>query len=384
MGFLSRLFKHKTKEYVEYEDTFESALDYMGNRIHNRDARKKYIEAQIEQMKTASDEIDMLNREYDSITAKLNDMDEIERLPDEMKEPLLEVCRKINALEEESNRFLQRESKMTDADYNKMSRLEDYMPKAYDDLFEAEEYQKKIKSDLYHIEGEKQAFYYRREELATILDNVKWIFITAVVAAVLCMGMLLALYLLLDWDVKLGLIIAVAAVAVTFTALSVKANDMQRESIRVEKSIVKLINLHNSVKIRYVNNTNLLDYLYTKYNVSQSKELKKLWDVYVVEKQEREKQMRAQEDLPLYKQDLVKLLSRVHISDPLVWLHQVDAILDHSEMVELRHNMILARQQVRGRIDENKRYGEMAHDDLRELMAKHPQYATEIMKMLEE
>ena len=45
--------------------------------------------------------------------------------------------------------------------------------------------------------------------------------------------------------------------------------------------------LQNRVKIRYVNNTNLLDYLYMKYQVSSGKELKVLWDKYKVEKEER-------------------------------------------------------------------------------------------------
>ena len=386
MGFFSRLFSHKNKEreFVRRENEYEGALEYLGSRIHNKEARTKYIEGCINQMKLSSDEIDSLNREYDSITARLNDMDEIDRLPAEMREPLLEICKMIVKLEAESKEYFQYERKMTESDYNKMEKLEPDMPKAYEDLIEAEEFQKKIKSDLYHLEGEKQAFFYRRAEIEDMTANVRVVFYITIVALVLCVILLLVLYFAFDWSVKLGVMIATVAAMISFTALFARGTDMQREAVRIEKSIVKLINLHNSVKIRYVNNTNLLDYLYVKYKVDSARELKGLWDLYVVEKAEREKMERAREELPLYKKDLVNLLGKMHISDPVIWIHQLEAIMDKSEMVELRHSYIMARQAIRGRIDENKRYGELAHDELTQIMNKYPVYATEIMKMLDE
>ena len=68
----------------------------------------------------------------------------------------------------------------------------------------------------------------------------------------------------------------------------VKHTEAKRELKRVELSINKIILLQNRVKIRYVNNTNLLDYLYLKYDVTSAEELEKAWNLYYQEKEERE------------------------------------------------------------------------------------------------
>ena len=69
-----------------------------------------------------------------------------------------------------------------------------------------------------------------------------------------------------ELDVTLGYLIAVLVSAVALTLVYVKHGDSQRELVRVNKAMNKIVLLQNTVKIRYVNNTNLLEYLYMKYN----------------------------------------------------------------------------------------------------------------------
>ena len=45
-----------------------------------------------------------------------------------------------------------------------------------------------------------------------------------------------------------------------------KYQDAAKEIKKLTKARDKIIVLHNTVKIRYVNNTNLLSYMYTKYD----------------------------------------------------------------------------------------------------------------------
>ena len=98
-------------------------------------------------------------------------------------------------------------------------------------------------------------------------------------------------------DTKMGYLITAGVSAVAITLIYVKHMDARKELRRVETGINKIILLQNKVKIRYVNNTNLLEYLYMKYGVNSSKELTEMWETYKVEKEEREKFRRAELDL---------------------------------------------------------------------------------------
>lgn len=60
--------------------------------------------------------------------------------------------------------------------------------------------------------------------------------------------------------------------------------DAGRELQRVEKTINKIIQLQNKVKIRYVNNCQLMEYLYLKYNTDSAAKLEKQWKMYQDEK----------------------------------------------------------------------------------------------------
>lgn len=128
----------------------------------------------------------------------------------------------------------------------------------------------------------------------------------------------------------------------------------------MEKAINKLILLQNKVKIRYVNNTNLLDYLYAKYNVGSSEDLIRMWEVYQKEKEEREKVRELDMELDALRRELLTILRRYQIRDPEMWLDQVSAIANEKEMVELRHQLILRRQKLRKQMEYNEKLGENA------------------------
>ena len=84
----------------------------------------------------------------------------------------------------------------------------------------------------------------------------------------ICILLLMALQFGFQMNTKLGYLSAAAIGAIAITAIFVKYNDSIKELDRVENGIGRIIRLQNTVKIRYVNNTHLLDYLYMKYNVS--------------------------------------------------------------------------------------------------------------------
>ncbi len=382
MGLWNKLFGGK-KNKAEYESEFDEAQYYQISNFTDDVQRERYIESCLEQMKAASDEIDILNREYDSVTAYLNDTEEIDRLPDHIRNPIQDCAGKLLRLEKEFRNYSSQPNRLSSEDYAWMERLEDEMPEGYEKLKKSEEYHKLIKDDMKRIEGEKQAYYYRKAELKGMLANIKGVFFICMIAAVTCIIMLLILQFGFELDAQIGYILTVGATAVAFTVLFVKNIDMQQEKAKVEKSIGKLIHMHNTVKIRYVNNTNLLEYLYMKYNVDSAKELKEMWEQYVSERAERERFEQTKFDIGFYRDELLQRMRKLHIADPDIWIHQAEALVNRKEMVEIRHGLVERRQSLRKQMEYNKDIAVDAQTKLKDMIRAYPQYANQVLRQLE-
>lgn len=381
MGFWSNLFRGKST--TEYDAQVNEAQYYEVSNFTDDTQRTRYIESCLEQMKAASDEIDLLNREYDSVTAYLNDTDEIERLPEHIRTPIQDCATKLLRLEKEFTNYTSKKDLLSGEDYALMERLEDEMPEGYEKLKKSEEYQKLVKEDMRRIEGEKQAYYYRKAELKGMLANIKGVFFICVVAAITCVIMLLILQFGFELDAQIGYILTAGATAIAFTVLFVKNIDMQQEAAKVEKSIGKLIHMHNTVKIRYVNNTNLLEYLYMKYNVDSSALLKELWDKYVSERAERERFEQTKYDITFYRDELLQHMRKLHIADPDIWIHQAEALVNRKEMVEIRHSLVERRQNLRKQMEYNKDVAVDAQTKLKDMIHAYPKYANQVLQQLE-
>ena len=132
-----------------------------------------------------------------------------------------------------------------------------------------------------------------------------------------------------------------------------------------------------------MNNTHLLEYLYFKYNVSSAAELGKNWKRYEKEKEERRNYQIAVQELGQWHKELVEILRFHKVADPMVWLHQVPALLDKKEMVEVRHSLIIRRQSLRKRMDYNKEViAGKAQAEVKDLVDSYPEYAKEILDIV--
>ena len=398
MGFgtklLSKLFGTGYDEFSDLEmdegleEEFEWDWDHIMEERHlfkmsDEVQRDKYIRSLVEQVKDASTELDKLSAEYNIVTAMLKDMDEIDALPMSEKVELQDSARNILYYEEEAKDYEAKRSAITDAQFRSMERFEENMPKACEDMEEAERYKGLIKDDLRKLEGEKHAYLYRQDELRTDIGNLRGMTIICVFAAVLCVIMLLVLQFGFEMDTQVGYIITCLTAALVITFLYVRYTDATKELKKVEKGINRLILLQNTVKIRYVNNTNLLDYLYTKYNTKSSKELKRVWEMYEIERDQRQQAELNEKELTFYQAELLHKLRKYQLNDVYAWLHNPLAILEHNEMVELRHAHILQRQKLRARMDYNKRLAKEGQDELKEFVRQYPEYANEALNMVE-
>lgn len=388
MGLFKKLIAWKKRNedpVYNIDDWNEVVYDRDDLQINNKEQRQEYVKGCMEQIAEASRELDNLQFEYNMVTSYLKDMEEIEALPEQEMEILKECARKIDVLEVQQSNFLNRERRMTDAKFHEIERIESEVQDGYDKLTEAEEYQDLIKRDLRRLDGEKQAYFYRKNDLKRMIEDTRAMAIVCTTAICICIVLLMVLQFGFHMNAKVGYLAVAALGATAITVIFLKNINSVSELERVEGSITKLINLQNTVKIRYVNNTHLLDYLYLKYNVSSAGELGKTWQLYLEEKEERRKYQLAERELDERQKELLHTLRRYQVQDPIIWLHQTAALLDKKEMVEVRHNLIIRRQSLRRRMDYNKEViAGKAQEEIKDLVEKYPKYAMEIMQMVEQ
>ncbi|MCI5584164.1 MAG: hypothetical protein MR383_01215 [Lachnospiraceae bacterium] len=344
--------------------------------------RQKFIRSCVDQLNTSSGQLEQLSEEYNMVTAYLKDMEEIEALPQSEMECVQENARKIVTYEGARKEYQEKKNRLTERQFSLMENYEDIMPKPYQDIREAEEYRELIKADMTRLEGEKHAYQYRKQELQKDIANARGMVFICLIASCLCLMMLAILQFGFEMNTQIGYILTLGGGAIALTVLYVKYLDFRTQLSRTEKGINKIILLKNTVNIRYVNNTNLLEYYYMKYKVNNGKELLTLWEKYQQEKEERIKDRKNRGELDRHKRELIKVLKRYQLHDPEVWLHQTEALLDKKEMVEIRHNLIERRQKLRVQMEYNKRLAEEAQQEIKKTIEDYPQYREEILSMV--
>lgn len=383
MGLVSWLLEKKRNREESDESWEQLADEWEELNIHNKEERREYLEECLSQMGEATKEIELLAGEYNQVTAYLTDMEQIEQLPDGEYEKLKSICSKMTVLCEERSSFKERKSRMSDEEYKVMLRKEAEVEDGIRKIEEAENYRALIKQDMRRLDGEKSAYRYRRNDLENELVNLKGMAGIILGAIAFCFLLLLILQLGLNYDTKLGYLLAGTLAAIVITVIYFKYADADKELRQVYMALNRLVQLHNTVKIRYVNNTGLLDYLYMKYEVESGAQLKKRWGKYREEKEERRKYRKAEMELDMYEEELLEFLARFNLKYPKRWLNQTAAILDSKEMVEVRHDLIVRRQALRKRMDYNKDIAIKAKEEIMDLAKSYPQYTEEIQRLVD-
>lgn len=383
MGFWKNLFAKK-KIQESPEDDWEQIV-YAREEVDFRseEQRSRYITNCLEQISEASKEINLLMGEYSLVTSYLADMEEIEALEGPDREEVNSIARRLTVLEDEREQYRGRAGRMSDAEYAVLRKHEDEVAEGIKRIKKEEQYNVLVKDDLKRLGRERHAYEYRKEELNTMQMNLRGMAMIFLVALVICLLMLLVLQFGFEMQTEVGYFISLIAAAVAIAVLCVKYIDADRERARVENAINKLILLQNKVKIRYVNNVNLLDYLYMKYNTDSGTKLEKLWQHYQTEKEERKQYAEAEAKSEYYSKQLVERLSNYHVSDPGRWIYQTKALLDKREMVEIRHDLILRRQALRKQLDYNKDVADTAKKEIMDVVGLYPAYAKEILNMVD-
>lgn len=380
--YLSETEKKMASEDSDWDwNTIVSDRTYLN--INDAYQREKYIRSLVEQVKDASTQLDKLSYEYNVVTAVLKDMDELEALPPSEKSRITEIAKKILYYQKEKQEYQNKKSRLTDSQFYRMEQYEDSAPRVYEDMHKAEKYREMIKDDLSRLEGEKHAFQYRKSELKHGMNDCRGMALICMLAMGLLLCMLAIMQFGFEMRTGVGYVITIVAGAIALAVIYARFIDQTKELKRMEKGMNRIILLQNTVKIRYVNNVNLLDYLYLKYNVKSAREWKNLCDIYEEEKRARAINEMNEEELDYQQSELLKLLRNYQLSDARLWLRSPLALYDHREMVEIRHEHIVRRQKLRAQMDYNRRMAKEGEKELRAFIAEYPQHSKEAIAMMD-
>lgn len=344
--------------------------------------REEYVKSCCEVIATTNLDIKTQQVELKQINERLSDLEEIESLPPIDKNKVRASAKKIVALEREELEYERPVRRITETQYRDMEKIEDDVPDILEKMRKDEDYQMLVRRDLNLLEGEKGAVAYQRKEERTKAKNSKNFIFLAMIAAIMASILLLVLQKGMKLDVKLGFVILAAVFAISVTIAFVLYQNAQVEITRQNRKLNRAISIQNTVKIKYVNITNVLDYNYSKYKVMNSYELSYLYDKYREEKAARMHDSEMTEKMDEARKNLYQILKHYHINDPSLWVYQPGVLVFADEEKELRRTLIVSRQKLKKGIDFEKYNLDSAKAEIESLIRDYPKYEDEVMAIM--
>lgn len=345
--------------------------------------REQYVREYCDMMAIASKDVDEQKIEYQQVTERLADLEELDKLPMTDKSQVRIRAKKVMEIENEEAGYTRPAKKITEAQYREMQRLRDEIPEVIRKMKENEEYQMKVRRDLNLLEGEKGAVAYQRKEERSKAKTAKSLAFISVFAAVMAAILLFVLDKAMNVKVDMGYTILVGCFAVVLTAAFVKYQNATTEITKSNRRLNRAINIQNTVKVKYVNITNVLDYMYAKYGVMNSYELTYLWEKYLEEKEAREHDSDITMRMETARSELYQMLKHYHINDPSVWVYQPGVLVYDDEAKDIRKQLIVQRQRLKKGIDFEMFNLETAKKEIESLIREYPKYGKDIVAVVE-
>ena len=369
-----------TEETFEYE-SIDSYLAKQGQQ--EPEGEKDDVAYKCDQIVDATYQMEDLRVEYDMVTSYFTDIQLIESLPQNVRKEITDIAKKISFLESETTKFLHSDDRISDENFRLIQGLEKNLSEIFGQLKELEDMDLKIKRDMKHLEGEKNTQEYLQDSIEHRQGKLRIFMIifgtvsALVVVTLALVGMLADLNMIIPVLIILLVVVSMAAVGVvTYRKLSY---EYKMSELRENRAI----NLLNKVKIKFINNTSTLDYLYSKYNVKSLRELEYLYDQYLLMVDEVRKYQQSAGDLREYSDALTKLLFSHGIKDPDIWAKQSAALIDDREMVEVKHSLNVRRQKLREQIAYNEDLRLKGLRDIKELLSVNPDLRAQVKRELE-
>lgn len=347
----------------------------------SREEAAQIIGVVCEQVDELKRQIGVSQKEYEAVTSYLTDMQKIDRMEPGRRQTLNDAARNIINLTKERVKYQNNSDRLPMQQYRAMERYEKEIPDALKNIYEQEQYQEMIHSDLRQLDGERAVIEYEREAAGDKKIFLKNLAVGGGFLIVFLFLTLLALNLATGADMLLPMLLVLALAAGIVAYITVAAGKCGKILHESDYKLNRIIQLTNKVKIKQVNNTNALDYIYEKYQVESYRELTEVWEKYVRTKDEERRYKKSTELLEHYNRTLLDSLYQEEVKDAEIWLYQAEALLDEKEMVEVRHHLNIRRQKIRERLEFNNEQFAMCKEELSQIAEGNSAYADLVGQM---
>lgn len=386
MGLLNAVKGLFTKAEVT-EETFEyeSIDSYLKRQQQEQGEQtpKGDVTYKCDQIVEATYQMEDLKAEYDVVTSYFEDIQMIEELPQNIRKEITDTAKKIAFLQNETTEFLHSDDRISDENFRMIQGMEKDLTAVFGQLKELEDMDMAIRRDMTHLEGEKNAQEYIQESIESQQSKIKNFMIIFGTISVLAVITLAVVGVLTKNNLVLPVLLILLVIAGMAALCVVTYRNLSYEFKMSEKRENRAISLMNKVKIKYVNNTSTLEYLYEKYHVNSLRELEYLYDQYLIMVDEIRKYQRTTGDLREYTEALSKLLYAHGVKDPDIWTKQSLALIDPREMVEVKHSLNVRRQKLRDQIAYNEQLRLEGLKGLRELLKTNPELRDDVRREME-
>lgn len=365
-------------------DTIENEFTRESVKPVSKDDIKRVVRENCEMAGEVDTQIKNIKHEYEKVTSALTDMQKIDRITGEDRKELIDICKNIVNLVKERNNYKNRTMTITESQMRKFEPYEEILVDEIRKMYGAEAYQKAIESDISNLKKEKRLL---RNEHRDIVERQTALKSMAIVLSVLIISLFVlfvVIYYTLKIDMTFPYLGTVLLAAISSTVIFIESNKNRRGIAVNERKMNKAISYMNKVKIKYVNNVNMLDYNCEKYGVTGGKDFENKWNEYCRMK-EFERRFRENTDkLHFNSECLMDILKENEVVDREKWISNAIAIIDDREMVEIRHDLNQQRQKLRERIEYNEGIKANLVKEIDELISENKDMQNEIIDIVKE
>lgn len=351
--------------------------------IEDSEVRQAFYRECAELIDEAVFQSEQAKNEYGLVTNYLSDVQKIETLSGEGKAEVEASARSLLVLESEKERAKKQEPAISDAQKRFFSLHEEEIPGTIRWLREEEEHQREIEGKMKYLAGEKTAYQMEREECLDRNEFLKKMMIGISIGVVAFFVLFFAISQKTGKDLRIPFLLTVIAALLfaMYVVVSTRKNIYNMKVAELKRN--KVITVENKIKLRYVNCTWGIDYAYEKYHATSAMQLETMWKEYLRIRAEEELQRKNERQQEVYRSSIIKVLRRAGVVDAGIWVMQPQALVDKSEMVEVRHSLNVRRQKLREHIDYNMKQKEKNEAAIIRFVKEHPEYAEEMKGLIE-
>lgn len=351
--------------------------------IKTLDEKKQFIINCCDRIAESNKRVNEQIKEYEAVNSYISDIQTIENLPEAQAKEVNYLAKKVVVLEKDRKDFGHSMSKLTNRQFSHMREHEDDITNILKNMSEDEKYCETVKTDMRYLEGEKAALIFEKKEMKNRLYLIKGAARIGFIAFAILIILLLVINFSYNYDTSIYMYIVIGFTTVFSGGLFIIHNKTVYELKLAETRLNRAIGILNKIKIKYVNVVSRLEYSYEKHQVKSSYQLSKIWGTYLQLQKEHQVYNRASAKLIEAEEQLVALLTKYNVKDSNVWINQVYALVDKSEMSEIKNHLNKRREKIKSSFDYNKQVSEKAGEDIKKIVLGDKDNARELMAIID-